>query len=281
MTIAEAIVQILNDEGQGLTYRQITEKIKEKGLYHFKAADPYSVVNSTIRRRCINYDFPTAYPVRLFKVLSGKRGNTCYQVIQFEQSNLSADIDGGKIRESISSSSEMLPIERMQNYHKKHISDIQNQLLEAIMKNDPAFFESLVVQLLIKLGYGYGSEAGKVVGKPHDGGIDGIINEDKLGLDKILVQAKRYKKGNNVGVNEVTHFNGSMTKYHKGVFITTSGFTPEAKEFIEKEALAAGNSISLIDGPTLCELMVKNGIGVKPVEKFTVYEIDGDFFDIF
>ena len=275
MTIPEAIIEVMKSENRGLTYREITDKILERGLYHFKSADPKNMVNNAIRRRCIDYDFPAAHPVKLFKVLSGKRGMTCYQLVQFEQQNHTI----AEVKKE-TPVSEMLLVEKMQSFHKKHLADIENQLMEAIMQNSPAFFESLVVQLLLKLGYGYGNDAGKVVGKPHDGGIDGIINEDKLGLDKILVQAKRYKKGNNIGVKEVTHFNGSMTKYHKGVFITTSGFTPEAKEFIETGALAAGNSISLIDGPMLCELMVKNEVGVKPVEKFTVYEVDVDFFDI-
>ena len=222
MTIPEAIIEVMKSENRGLTYREITDKILERGLYHFKSADPKNMVNNAIRRRCIDYDFPAAHPVKLFKVLSGKRGMTCYQLVQFEQQNHTI----AEVKKE-TPVSEMLPVEKMQSFHKKHLADIENQLMEAIMQNSPAFFESLVVQLLLKLGYGYGNDAGKVVGKPHDGGIDGIINEDKLGLDKILVQAKRYKKGNNVGVKEVTHFNGSMTKYHKGVFITTSGFTPE------------------------------------------------------
>ena len=276
MTIPEAIIEVMNAEGRGLTCREITDLILERDLYRFKSANPYNMVNHAIRRRCMDYDFPSANPIKLFKVIAGNRGSASYQVIQFSQGNYPLDSESGKKHDSLSTS-EMLPIERMQNYHKKHLADIQGQLLELIMKNDPAFFESLVVQLLLRLGYGYGNEAGKVVGKSHDHGIDGIISEDKLGLDKIYIQAKRYNKANKVTGTEVKAFFASMMKAKKGVFITTSSFTSDAVQFVEDQN---EKSISLINGTMLCELMVKYGVGVKPVDTFTVFEIDPLFFDI-
>ena len=86
----------------------------------------------------------------------------------------------------VSSSSDLLPEEKMQKYHNEHKQSVKDQLLDLILNNDPSFFEHLVLKLLLALGYGYGTDAGKVVGASHDGGIDGIINEDKLGLDKSL-----------------------------------------------------------------------------------------------
>ena len=132
-----------------------------------------------------------------------------------------------------------------------------------------------MVKLLLALGYGYGTEAGEVVGKSHDGGIDGIINEDKLGLDKIYVQAKRYAPSNNVGIKEVQAFAGAMKKVSKGVFITTSGFTKEAKKEVQEQV---GKQIALIDGATLTDLMLRCGIGIRSVQTFKTYEIDTEFF---
>lgn len=273
MTIPEAVIEVMKTENRGLTYREITDIILERGLYRFKSSDPKNMVNNVIRRRCVNYDFPTAHPVKLFKVLSGKRGATCYQLVQFEQHGQAVE----EKRVEVQPSSEMLPVEKMQSFHKKHLTDIESQLMEAIMKNDPAFFESLVVQLLLKLGYGYGTEAGKVVGRPHDGGIDGIISEDKLGLDKIYIQAKRYGKGRTVSYSDVTSFSGALTKSTKGIFITTSTFSPDAVKYVET---LQEKSICLINGSQLCELMVKYGVGVKSAGTFTVYEIDSEFFDL-
>lgn len=144
-----------------------------------------------------------------------------------------------------------------------------------ILNNDPSFFEHLVVKLLLALGYGYGTDAGQVVGKSHDGGIDGIINEDKLGLDKIYIQAKRYASSHNVGCKEIQAFSGAMKKVTKGVFITTSSFTKEArKEVLEQ----VGKQIVLIDGALLTDLMLRSGVGVRCVQTFGTYEIDTDFF---
>ncbi|WP_235891350.1 restriction endonuclease [Klebsiella pasteurii] len=152
-------------------------------------------------------------------------------------------------------------------------------MLDAINSSDPAFFERLVVTLLLKMGYGWHeSEAGKVVGGAGDEGIDGIINEDKLGLEKIYIQAKRYNS-KKVPPSEIREFIGSMNQKgaHKGVFFSSSCFTEQAINSSEK---AQGMNITLVDGEQLCEYLVQNGMGVAKVSTYEIYEIDKNFFDL-
>jgi len=139
----------------------------------------------------------------------------------------------------------------------------------------PAFFEKLVVQLLVAMGYG-GSlkDAGQAIGRSGDGGIDGIIKEDKLGLDVIHIQAKRWQ--NTVGRPEIQSFAGSLdgVKAKKGIFITTSGFSPEARAYAEK----IEKRIVLIDGERLAALMFEHGVGVSRVVTYEVKRVDTDYF---
>lgn len=150
-------------------------------------------------------------------------------------------------------------------------SDIQ-QLVKAV---SPAFFEQLVMQLLLKMGYGGTREdAGQVIGKSGDGGIDGIINEDRLGLDVIYIQAKRWE--GDVGRPEIQKFVGALAgnKATKGVFITTSGFTKEAKAY----AAQVNSKVVLIDGPMLADLMIDYNLGVSTREIYEIKRVDSDYF---
>lgn len=162
---------------------------------------------------------------------------------------------------------ELLPVERIAKLHKQHLKETQKQLIEAILNNPPAFFEELVVSLLLKLGYGYNQNSGMVVGKSHDGGIDGIINEDALGLDKIYIPAKRYSINQSIRRPELQAFAGAMLAggVKKGVFITTSTFTKSAREF---SILQTEKNISLIDGDMLTALMIQKGVGVRSVQSY-------------
>jgi restriction system protein len=152
---------------------------------------------------------------------------------------------------------------------------IEADLLDQVKAMPPAFFEKLVVQLLVAMGYG-GSlkDAGQAVGKSGDGGIDGIIKEDKLGLDVIHVQAKRWQ--NTVGRPEIQSFAGSLdgVKAKKGIFITTSAFSPEARAYADK----IEKRIVLIDGERLAGLMFEHNVGVTRVASYDVKRIDTDYF---
>ena len=152
-----------------------------------------------------------------------------------------------------------------------------SELLQITKSCSPAFFEQLVVDLLVKMGYGVSRrEAGQALGKYGDGGIDGIIKEDKLGLDIICIQAKKWD--NPVGRPEIQKFAGSLESKHarKGVFITTSNFTAEAKEYVR----GIEKKIILIDGRRLSELMIDYDVGVGTLKTYKVKQVDNDYFTI-
>jgi restriction system protein len=172
--------------------------------------------------------------------------------------------------------SKATPEESLENSYQILRDALAHDLLESIKNGTPAAFEQIVVDLLVAMGYGGSVEdAGKVVGKSGDGGIDGIIKQDKLGLDAIYVQAKRWKDV--VGSPEVMKFSGSLTKRHanRGVFITTSTFTKDASEFVE----AMPQKIVLIDGKLLASLMIEHDVGVSPLRSYTLKRLDQDYFD--
>lgn len=151
------------------------------------------------------------------------------------------------------------------------------ELLSKVKEMSPDRFEWLVVQLMLKLGYGGGlGESGQTLGRSGDGGVDGVINQDKLGLDKIYLQAKRWKEGK-VGRPEVMGFVGALSGQGatKGVFITTSAFTEEARAYAKANL---GFKISLVDGVELARLMVENDLGVSLVQRYDVKRVDSDFF---
>ncbi len=153
--------------------------------------------------------------------------------------------------------------------------ELAQELLERIMTCSPRFFEKLVVDLLVAMGYG-GSrkDAGKAVGQSGDGGIDGIIKEDKLGLDVLYIQAKRWE--GSVGRPIVQTFAGSLEGFRakKGVFITTSQFSQSARDYVER----IEKKIVLIDGEQLAQLMIDHGIGVTEVGSYVVKKADLDYF---
>jgi restriction system protein len=156
-------------------------------------------------------------------------------------------------------------------------SDLSDELLSNIMSCSAAFFEKLVVDLLVAMGYG-GSidDAGQTVGKSGDEGIDGIIKEDKLGLDIIYVQAKRWE--NVIGRPEIQKFVGALAgqKANKGIFITTSSFTKEAEDY----AKGLSTKLILIDGKGLTDLMIEYNVGVSTVDTIAIKKIDSDYFNI-
>jgi restriction system protein len=154
-------------------------------------------------------------------------------------------------------------------------ASLRRDLLDMIADMDPDRFEQLVVDLLIAMGYGGAVDgAGLTLGKSNDGGVDGLIKEDVLGLDNIYVQAKRWQA--HVPIKEVRDFAGALLskRSNKGVFITTSGFPKSAHEFVD----SIDRKIVLIDGEMLARLMVKYGLGVTTNEVIELKELDSDFF---
>ncbi len=172
---------------------------------------------------------------------------------------------------------ETTPEEQIDAAHGVLTAALKADLLERIFDQSPSFFERLIVELLVAMGYGGSHEdAARQLGRSGDGGIDGIIDEDRLGLDRIYVQAKRYAEGSSVGRPEIQAFVGSLVGQGatKGVFVTTARFSSQAREY----ARALQQRIILIDGNRLGELMVEFNVGVRVSRVVEVKKIDEDFF---
>ncbi len=174
----------------------------------------------------------------------------------------------------------LTPDEVMKQAHSQLESSLATDLLQRLRNGTPAFFEKAVVQLLIGMGYGGGSVIDlekALVGGSGDGGIDGVIDQDLLGLDRIYVQAKRYANGNQVGPGAIREFFGSldMKKASKGVFVTASAFSPQAKETAEK----LGKTIVLIDGIRLADLMIRHNVGCRVEKTLAIMTVDEEFFE--
>jgi restriction system protein len=169
------------------------------------------------------------------------------------------------------------PSEALEAAYENLRDELANELLDKLKKTSPGFFERVVVELLVKMGYGGSrADAGKAIGKSGDGGIDGMIKEDKLGLDVVYIQAKRWGD-HSVGRPDVMQFAGALQgqRASKGIFITTSRFTEDARNYVSQ----IGSKIVLIDGEQLTNLMIEHDVGVSVVALYPVKKIDGDYFD--
>lgn len=179
-------------------------------------------------------------------------------------------------KESCIESEEITPEESIDKIYNKINNQIADELLEIILEKDGYYFERLVIDVLIKMGYGNFREDSKIITpKSNDGGIDGIINQDRLGLDKIYIQAKRWE--NTVGRPELQKFVGALSERqaNKGIFITTSDFTKDAKEYIGK----VSQNIVLINGERLAKFMIENNVGVQINYTYEIKKVDRDYFD--
>lgn len=172
--------------------------------------------------------------------------------------------------------SDETPTELIERAYCSINQKLSDDLMDEIMAKDPTFFEELVVKLLIKMGYGGSlSDAGIVTQKSNDGGIDGIIREDKLGFDKIYIQAKRWDPEKSISRPEIQKFSGALRDEgaSKGLFITTASFSSGAIESAEKQ------HIVLVDGKRLTSLMIEYGLGVSTISTYEIKSIDTDFFN--
>jgi len=169
------------------------------------------------------------------------------------------------------------PDELLRSTVKQIEAALRKELYDRILAAPPAFFEGLIVTLLLAMGYGGSRQAaGQIVGRSGDGGIDGVIDQDALGLDRVYVQAKRYSMDNAVSEPEIRAFSGSLgaAKANKGVFVTTSYFTQPAQSFAERHPFR----IVLIDGEQLAALMIRHNVGVRIDETLYLKKVDEDFF---
>ncbi|MCC5931051.1 MAG: restriction endonuclease [Cyclobacteriaceae bacterium] len=190
-----------------------------------------------------------------------------------------ASRNGNETEEEIAKTElhEQTPEENLDKAYQRIRKSLASELLNKVIELTPAFFERLVVELLVKMGYG-GSikDAGKAMGKSGDEGIDGTIKEDKLGLDIIYIQAKRWKTGNVVGRPEIQKFVGALAGQgaKKGIFITTSNFTKEALDYAPRNE----TKIVLIDGEQLAQLMIDYSLGCTTQQTYELKKLDSDYF---
>ena len=199
------------------------------------------------------------------------------EFLEFQQ--LKGTRSGDKVTESKGSSdiSIATPSEALETAYENLRDELAEELLARLKKISPPFFERVVVDLLVKMGYGGSrADAGKAIGRSGDGGIDGIIKEDKLGLDVLYIQAKRWDN-NPVGRPDVMQFAGALQaqRANKGIFITTSRFTDDARSYVSQ----IGSKIVLIDGEQLTNLMIEHDVGVSTVSLYPVKKVDSDYFE--
>lgn len=184
--------------------------------------------------------------------------------------------DGDAAAVDVSAPQAGTPEEQIESAHQAMQSALRADLLERILQNSPSFFEQLIVDLLIAMGYGGSHKnAATQLGRSGDGGVDGVINEDRLGLDRVYVQAKRYADAC-VGRPDVQAFVGSLVGHGatKGVFVTTSTFSSQARDYVKR----LSQRVILIDGERLTDLMIEHGVGVRVSRRIEFKRLDEDFF---
>lgn len=272
MTIVSAIKEVLSDN-KPRTAKAIYEEIVARNLYVFGAKKPEAVVNGEIRCHCEDITFPSASPVKYFKVVGQEGKHNLYLIANVNY----GENDFGDREEQEIVNDDTLPEEKIDLTYLFYKSNLKRQILDHILECHPGFFEQLVINLLMEMGYGFDELAGQVLGRSHDGGIDGVIYEDRLGLSKIYIQVKRYDTSSIIGRPLIQAFVGAMQDVQKGVFITTSSYTKEARNYADKQQQ---KSLKLIDGDLLAELMIKYGIGLEKVQTYTIYKINEDFFGL-
>jgi restriction system protein len=179
---------------------------------------------------------------------------------------------------AISDDHKQTPDEIMRSAHRQIETSLAQELLDRISKAPPEFFERLMVNLLLSMGYGgSAADAGRALGRSGDDGVDGVIDQDALGLDRVYIQAKRYATGNNIGPGAIRDFFGSLDRHKaaKGLFVTTSSFSSSARETAE----FLSKRIVLIDGEQLTRLMIRYNVGCRIEESLDIRKIDEEFFE--
>jgi restriction system protein len=170
---------------------------------------------------------------------------------------------------------ELTPIESLESLSNIIKSEVKSELRNQIFSLSPYFFEKLVVDLLKKMGYG-SYQGTRVTSKSGDGGIDGIVYQDVLGLDIVYIQAKRYKEGSNIGSADLQKFSGALSglKATKGIFFTTSDFTPSANKFLN----TTPQNIVTVNGDRLLDLLIKYEVGVEVMTSHNTFKVNEDYF---
>ncbi|WP_375593393.1 restriction endonuclease [Algihabitans albus] len=201
-----------------------------------------------------------------------------YDAFQEFKSRKSNSDESGREQHPTSDQEDATPDEVLREAHRQITSALAVELLERVRSASPKFFEDLIVELLIAMGYGGASEdAARALGQSGDNGVDGVVDQDPLGVDQIYIQAKRYAEGNNIGAGDIRDFFGALNlkKAQKGIFFTTSRFSSSAAQ----TAKDLGTRIVLIDGLQLSKLMIRYNVGCRDEETLHLKKVDDEFFE--
>ena len=198
---------------------------------------------------------------------------------QFRERSSGAEEQGDEAVSPSADDQKQTPDETMRTAHLQIETALGQDLLDRVRSAPPDFFERLIVNLLLSMGYGgsRADKAGRTLGRSGDDGVDGVIDQDALGLDRVYIQAKRYAAGNNIGSGAIRDFFGSLDRHKatKGLFVTTSTFSVSARETAE----FLSKRIVLIDGDQLAALMVQQNVGCRIEDTLHIKKIDEEFFD--
>ena len=198
---------------------------------------------------------------------------------QFRERSTGTEEEGSHAGIASPEDHKQTPDETMRMAHRQIESALGQDLLDRVRNAPPEFFERLIVNLLLSMGYGgsRADKAGRTLGRSGDDGVDGVIDQDALGLDRVYIQAKRYGAGNNIGSGAIRDFFGSLDRHKatKGLFVTTSTFSPSARETAE----FLSKRIVLIDGDQLAALMVQQNTGCRIEDTLHIKKIDEEFFE--
>ena len=293
------LLEVLKEKGELTRQQAYTEVIAHTGMTAEQVAVPHSSNGKSIVKGRIGW--ASSYLSQANALLRPHRGTMTFgpngqKLLDLNRSIKPSDLreipewkaleDARNNKSNRQTTSEELspeessPDDLIEQGYSQLKSDLISELLENIVKMDPSDFETLVLKLLAALGYGGGNfQSMQGVPRGPDGGIDGRINEDQLGLDQIYIQAKRYTE-NSIGRPTVQSFIGAMTGggCRKGVFVTSSTFTAEAKAYAND---LRDMKLVLIDGKKLAELMIQHEVGVQVKSTYRISKVDHDFFESF
>ncbi len=197
---------------------------------------------------------------------------------QFKEKSAAGAMQSDPVADPVLASQMETPDEIMRSAHRQIEASLAQDLLDRIRAAPSEFFERLIVSLLLSMGYGgAASDAGRAIGRSGDDGVDGVIDQDALGLDRVYIQAKRYANGNNIGSGAIRDFFGSLDRHKaaKGLFVTTSAFSSSAKETAE----FLSKRIVLINGEQLAALMIRHNVGCRVEDTLHIKKVDEDFFE--
>ena len=262
--LVEKVLLGLDYPPDGLQRAKVVEILAER----FSLTDEQKNAKNKVGQRVFNFYVGIMIPGL---VKSGKVIEPKYGWISVNTAQISGQ---GKTIRNDSDNSDGFPEESIEENYQKIQKGLAEDLLQQIKANSPTFFEELVIDLLVAMGYGGSREDARAVGRSGDGGIDGIIKADPLGLNVVYVQAKRWE--GNVGAPPVRDFVGALDGegVQDGIFITTSDFNPAAKSFAERSS----KRVILINGSQLARYMINHNVGVSTVETYEIKRVDSDYF---